>query len=274
MPITQRQGVALHYQVLGEGPPLLLLMGFGMDHQGWMMQIPDLQRDFRLILMDNRGVGRSDAPPGPYSVREMASDAVAVLDACEVEQAHVVGLSMGGMIALQMALEHGRRMNRLVLACTTACLGEFGERTVQEVSERMGLDLTAEDPNELADVNMEQVARELIALSFSRDMIEKAAPMIEQLLQQALRWLPTPQVLHAQYAGIRAHNVADRLGEIQRPTLVMTAGRDRLIPPEQGEAIAAGIQGATLRAFAKAGHAINMERAPQFNQAVRDFLRS
>jgi len=272
MPTTDRSGASIHYTVVGEGPPLLMLMGFGVDQTGWMLQVPFLSKHFQCVLVDNRGIGRSEAPAGPYSMQQMVDDSLAVLDACGIEKAHVLGLSMGGMIALNLALSHADRVDGLILACTTAHLGAFGEETIAAVGQRVGLDLGVEDPDELADVDMEVVAQELVSLSFSDAMLQQSGALIDNLVKQALQWMPTPQVLHAQHMAIREHNVSDHLGTIAKRTLVMTAGLDQLIPPSHGEHLAAHIPHAELLRFDKAGHAINFERSQEFNQAVRHFL--
>ncbi|HUQ22025.1 MAG TPA: alpha/beta hydrolase, partial [Gaiellaceae bacterium] len=103
----------------GEGPPLLLIHGLGYARWGWEPVVEALARSFDVLLFDNRGVGASDAPPGPYTAAEMAGDAVQVLDEAGVERAHVVGTSLGGMVAQELALGHPDRVGRLVLACTS-----------------------------------------------------------------------------------------------------------------------------------------------------------
>jgi 3-oxoadipate enol-lactonase len=272
MPTTDSSGASIHYNLVGEGPTLLMLMGFGVDQTGWILQVPWLSKHFQCVLVDNRGIGRSEAPAGPYSMAQMVQDSLSVLDVCGIEKAHVLGLSMGGMIALNLALSHADRVDGLILACTTAHLGAFGEETIAAVGQRVGLDLRVEDPNELADVDMEAVAQELVALSFSDAMLQQSGALIDNLVTQALQWMPTPQVLHAQYAAIREHNVSDHLGTITKRTLVMTAELDQLIPPSHGEHLAAHIPHAELLRFDSAGHAINFERPKEFNQAVRHFL--
>src|SRR5579859_2983700 len=114
---TTRDGVTLHYQRHGDGgDPLLLVMGLGGNIDFWQFQTPVFSRAHRVAVYDNRGVGRSDKPAGPYSVRTLAEDAVAILDACRFDRAHVVGISMGGMIAQELAIRHPDRVGALVLA--------------------------------------------------------------------------------------------------------------------------------------------------------------
>jgi pimeloyl-ACP methyl ester carboxylesterase len=120
MPFAERDGVRLYWEEAGSGDPVLLIMGLGMNATGWWRTIPVLAEHHRVLAFDNRGVGRSDRPPGPYSVPMLADDAAAVLAAAGVESAHVYGISLGGMIAQEVALRHGARVRGLVLGATTA----------------------------------------------------------------------------------------------------------------------------------------------------------
>src|SRR5215207_5606229 len=120
MPFAERDGARLYWEEAGSGDPVLLIMGLGMNATGWWRTIPVLAADFRVLAFDNRGVGRSDRPPGPYTVPDLADDAVAVLDAADVERAHVYGISLGGMIAQEVVLRHTDRVRALVLGATTA----------------------------------------------------------------------------------------------------------------------------------------------------------
>src|SRR5438128_2110773 len=122
MPYAIRDGTRIYWTETGAGDPLLLIMGLGATHEWWYRLAPIVSERFRTIMHDNRGVGRSDVPPGPYSIADMADDAAAVLDAAGVDGAHVFGASMGGMIAQELVLRHPRRVRSLILGCT-ACGG-------------------------------------------------------------------------------------------------------------------------------------------------------
>ena len=121
MPTARSGDVSLYYESTGDGPPpVLLIMGLGMNATGWWRTIPELAgAGLRVLAFDNRGVGRSDSAPGPYTIAMMADDAVAILDAAGIDRAHVYGISLGGMIAQAVALEHPDRLERLVLGATT-----------------------------------------------------------------------------------------------------------------------------------------------------------
>jgi pimeloyl-ACP methyl ester carboxylesterase len=120
MPFAERDGTRLYWEEAGSGDPVLLIMGLGMNATGWWRTIPVLAEHHRVLAFDNRGVGRSDRPPGPYSVPMLADDAVAILDAAGEQSANVYGISLGGMIAQEVVLRHAGRVRRLVLGATTA----------------------------------------------------------------------------------------------------------------------------------------------------------
>src|SRR6185503_20953113 len=129
---VQSGSAKIYWEEQGSGDPILLIMGLGASLEAWDRTAPVLASRYRVILFDNRGVGRSDVPPGPYSLEMMADDAAAVLDAAGVQAAHVYGASMGGMIAQEFALRHPTRVRKLILGCT-ACGGREAVRADQEV---------------------------------------------------------------------------------------------------------------------------------------------
>src|SRR5262249_39708267 len=133
---TSTDGVRIHYEQLGAGEPVLLIMGLGSNAYGWYRTIPWLASDYQVIAFDNRGTGRSDVPAGAYAITQMAADAAAVLDAARIQRAHVVGASLGGMIAQQLALAQPQRLRTLVLICTTPG-GAHAVRASEEVLNAM-----------------------------------------------------------------------------------------------------------------------------------------
>src|SRR5260370_13197496 len=132
MPFVENLGARIHWDEEGSGAPLLLIMGLGWSSHAWHRTRPVLSEKYRTIALDNRGVGRSEAPPGPYSIAQMAADATAVLNAARVNTAHIFGVSMGGMIAQEFALQYPNKVRSLILACTAAA-GPHPVRPEQEV---------------------------------------------------------------------------------------------------------------------------------------------
>src|SRR5690242_6610149 len=120
MPFVENLGARIHWDEEGKGAPLLLIMGLGWPSQAWYRSRPVLSEKYRTIALDNRGAGRSEAPPGPYSITQMAADAAAVLNAARVNTAHIFGVSMGGMIAQEFALQYPKKVRSLILGCTAA----------------------------------------------------------------------------------------------------------------------------------------------------------
>src|SRR5512140_3268314 len=131
MPYADAPGFRMYYEEHGSGFPLLLINGLGSDHLEWLHQLPPFEARFRVVVFDNRGTGMTEIPPGPYTTAEMADDAAALLRALGIARAHVLGVSLGGMIAQEVALRHPDRVNRLVLGCT-APGGELAVRPSPE----------------------------------------------------------------------------------------------------------------------------------------------
>src|SRR5262249_9224350 len=156
MPTTQVRDVELYYEEHGSGDPLLCIMGFATDSTGWLLQVPEFAKRYRTIVFDNRGVGRSSKPTGAYTIHEMADEAAGLLDHLKIARAHVLGLSMGGMIAQELVLRHSARVRGLVLAATfpepdaatesqrTVLFSQMGG-TITEEGE-MRIDFTAVNP--------------------------------------------------------------------------------------------------------------------------------
>jgi pimeloyl-ACP methyl ester carboxylesterase len=262
--VTTPDGVTLHYERHGDaGDPLLLVMGLGSPLEFWEFQTPVLARTHRVCVYDNRGVGKSDKPAGPYEVRTLARDAVAVMDACGFDRAHVVGLSMGGMIAQELAIRHSDRVGALVLAATYA---KPDERVKANVS--TGSPMGQIDPKQL---DPKQMFKMMMSLVLSAEFMVRER---EWLRSSRDRMLPNFSVegFLAQMAAVMAHDVVNELDRIEAPTLVMKPGADMLVPPRCSDVLAAAIPDAQLAVFEHASHGFNVEQADKFNRAVLDFV--
>lgn len=189
MPIIENQGAKIYWDELGEGAPVLLIMGLGYPSQMWHRTRPSLAQRYRTIALDNRGIGRSDIPPGPYPIAVMAADAAAVLDAAGVDSAHVYGISMGGMIAQEFALQYPKRVRSLILGCTAAG-GPSAVRAEPEVTELL-MSRGKMTPEEAAQA----------AIPFIYDPSTPRARIDEDL---AVRrdWFPRPDAYMNQLMGI------------------------------------------------------------------------
>ncbi len=260
MPFVDNQGTKISWDEQGQGEPLLLIMGLGYVAAMWYRTRPVLSQHFRTIAFDNRGVGRSDVPPGPYAIATMASDAAAVLDAAGVSHAHVFGVSMGGMIAQEFALQYPARTRSLILGCTAAG-GPSAVRAESKVTDVL-----------LARGMTIEQAREAI-LPYIYDAATAREKIDEDTVVRQ-RWLPSPAGYLAQLQGILAWESCSRIDRITAPTLVIHGKSDALVPPANGELIAERIPGARLVLLAHASHLFFTDQTEAAHKAILEFLLS
>jgi len=259
--VTTADGVRIHYAVGGrrDGEPVLCIQGLGTDSRGWLWQRAALGRRYRVITFDNRGAGRSDAPPGPYDLDVMADDAAAVLDATGYGSAHVLGASMGGVIAQKLALRHPHRVRSLVLACT-AC---HTDPWRQEILERWAVEAETLGPRRFLLANLDWLA----AGACSRWFWSLYARLVPQPFASSAQGF-VGQV----HACLGAADYRPALATISAPTLVVAGKRDRLTPVDDSVLLAGLIPGAELAVIPGAGHLFPIERAATFNRTVLRFL--
>jgi 3-oxoadipate enol-lactonase len=259
MPFIENQGAKIYWDERSVGEPVLLIMGLGYPSDMWWRTRPVLDSRYRTIVLDNRGVGRSDVPPGPYPIALMAADAVAVLDAAGVERAHVFGISMGGMIAQELALQNTQRVRSLILGCTAA----GGPTAVQSEPEVRQLLMNR------GSMTSEQAA--LAAIPYIYDP-GTSPDRIEEDLAIRRPWFPRSEAYVAQLQGILGWESYSRLPQLKAATLVMHGETDRLVPLGNGELIAARIRGAKLVTLPHASHIFPTDQTAACNQALMGFL--
>ena len=261
MAFTVNQGAKIYWDEVGEGKPVLLITGLGFPSCAWHRTRPPLSKKYRTIVLDNRGVGRSDKPAGPYSITLMASDAAAVLDAAGVESAHVFGISMGGMIAQELALQYPKRVRSLILGCTAAG-GPQAVRSEPEATQML-----------MARSNMapEEAARAALPFIYHPGTPQK---LIEEDLEIRKPWFPSQEAYKAQLQGILAWESYSRLLQINSPTLVIHGECDRLVPAGNGKLIAEKISGAKLVVLPHASHIFTTDQPEEAHRAILEFLAS
>jgi pimeloyl-ACP methyl ester carboxylesterase len=262
VPTVRVGDIEMFYQDVGDREPLLLIMGFGGDTAAWAFQIPDFAARHRVIAFDNRGVGQTDAPDHPYTTRMMAGDALGLMDALGVDSAHVIGVSMGGMIAQELVLARPERVRSLHLACTFARPDAYM------------LALNAAWREMRIGLGLESTLRTLGLWLFSPTTYAERPEFIEALLQNSLA-NPYPQTLAGflrQGEAVSAHDALERLSAIRCPTLVTVAEDDILVPPRFAREIVAKVRGAELRLVPAAGHGYFLERPDVFNALSLDFI--
>jgi pimeloyl-ACP methyl ester carboxylesterase len=236
----------------GAGPPLLLIQGLGYARWGWEPVVEPLARSFDVILFDNRGIGDSDAPPGPYTPAQMAGDAIQVLDEAGVERAHVLGTSLGGMVAQELALAHPERVDRLVLACTTpggADSFPMPERTVRLMQNGASLQEYVE--NALSDPSAE------IVQCILRHREATAQPL---------------EAWSAQAAAGMGFDALARVAEIEAPTLILHGTEDAVVDSRNAALLAERLPDARVELFPGAGHLFFWEQPDRFVAALGEFL--
>jgi 3-oxoadipate enol-lactonase len=255
-------GIRLHYEVIGRrnAPAVLMIQGLGADKHGWDMQRLPLAMHYRVIALDNRGAGRSDKPFGHYTLEQMADDAMAVLDAVGVQQAHIVGASMGGAITQIIGLKYAERVLSLTLACT-ACRNHPWRRELlhgwADTAAAHGMGVMAKE-----------AARWVIG------------PRSFRRLLPAFGWLgplAMGRTSHAFVAQVRAildvdESVADQLADVYAPTLVLVGNQDILTPRGDSEEIADRMPNAELVVISGAAHGFMVEHASTFNKVLLEFI--
>jgi 3-oxoadipate enol-lactonase len=258
MPIVRSGDADIAYEVAGDGPPLLMIMGFLADSRMWILQTPAFAPYLRCITFDNRGVGASSSPPGPYTMEQMAADALAVLDDAGIERAHVLGISMGGAIAQHVALKAPERVRSLVLAATWCRPNPWMER-LGAVGELV------------AGLAPEAFARSMMLWLFSPAFVLSQPELVRAIEQMVLAFQPPAETFVNQMAAVREHATAARLGQVTAPTLVLAARRDVMVPPELAAEVAEAIPGARFELL-DGGHGFSAENAAEFNRIVLKFL--
>jgi pimeloyl-ACP methyl ester carboxylesterase len=258
MPFAVVNGIKMNYKVEGKGKPLVMIMGFGSPRSAWSSQVSFFKNKFRVITFDNRGAGKSDKPAGPYTTRMMAADVVKLMDYLDIKIADIVGASMGGMIAQELAINYPEKVSRLVLACTYACQDNISG-DAPEQAELIGL-----SPRKM------QAAMAKLACNkpINKFIIGNIAMVMSLFMGNAANI-----GIEAQAAACAGHNTVDRLSLVKSPTLVIVGTKDRIIKPVSSEVIAQNIPGSILVKIEGGSHMFFMENKKEFNQRVFDFLK-
>lgn len=259
MPTIVSNGVTLHYDVWGAGLPVVFLHGLGSRSDDWQLQVPAFAERYRVVAVDMRGHGRSEKPPGPYSVPMMAADVLGVLDVLGIENAHFIGLSMGGMIAFQLAVDHPERMISLVIVNSAPALVPRTWNERLRVAQRLAL------------ARLFGPGRTGHFLSKRLFPKPEQAPLRQQFVEQ---WAQNdPAAYLAAMRALIGWSVQERIGAIRCPTLIISGDRD-YTPVVTKRAYAALIPGAELVVFEDSGHATPIDQADRFNACVLDFLNA
>jgi 3-oxoadipate enol-lactonase len=261
MPTLEVNGQTLYYEVHGEGEPLLCVMGLAADTLAWLLQVPAFSASYQTVIFDNRDVGQSSMADGPYEIADMARDALALADALELDSFHLLGLSMGGAIAQEMALAAPDRLRTLTLAVTFPAGGAWARKLSEVWAARV------------RRASREERVDELMLLTFSEEFFEN---------EQQVTWVrgmmlqnPHPQDAEAfvrQLDAAGRHDAREGLPSVRMPTHVIGAEHDILVPVWKSRELADLIPDARLTVIERSPHWANVERAEEFNRSVLDFI--
>ena len=261
MPFAHSGPLRVYYESVGRGPAVLLILGQGMSIEAGWRTVERLAADFRVLAFDNRDMGRSDHSPWPYLVTQMANDAVAVLDEANEARAHVYGMSLGGMVAQEIALRHRDRVCGLVLGATTP----GGPRAIPQ------------DPQVLTfftrvgAMGPEEAAWAAVPYSYGERTRRVYGDRIAEDIARRMRHPPDALAYLHQVAAAASHSTQSRLGNITAPTLVIHGGQDMLQSPQNARVLAEAIPGAQLRMWPEAGH-LYVTDEPGADHEVAQFL--
>ncbi|MDX6200294.1 MAG: hypothetical protein QOJ79_3445 [Actinomycetota bacterium] len=256
--LTTDDGTRLYWEESGEGAPLLLIQGLGWSAEMWYSLVPELETAYRVIRYDARGIGRSDVPAGPYPIEVMADDALAVLRAAGVDRAHVLGVSLGGIVAQEVALRHPAAVTSLILGCTHP----GGAETIWPDPEVL------DALKNRAAASFDEVVAQAREFAYA-----PGATCVEEDIRRRLELPTSNEGYEAQLmGGLTFPGTTTRLPALTIPVLVFTGDLDRMVPPTNSENIAAAVKDATLVIIPGAGHVNFTEQPAAVAKAVREFL--
>ena len=263
MPVASNGAVELHWESFGAGPPVLLVAGQGMTVHGWWSTIPVLSRSFRVIAFDNRDTGRSSRSPWPYSTANMAADAVAVLDAAGEPRAHVYGISLGSLVAQELALRHPDRVRALVLGASSA--GGFAAYKPPPSSFAQTFLVRA------GAMGPEEAEWAAVPYTYGEKTRRFHLDRIGADIAHRLSSPPDASAYLHQAAAVATHDAYDRIARMVAPTLVVHGEQDVFVPPANALVLAERIPASELQLWPDAGHMYTIDE-PQADRDIARFL--
>jgi pimeloyl-ACP methyl ester carboxylesterase len=258
MPEAAINGTTLYYEEHGQGTPLVMIQGYMGDHSAWVIQVKAFSKYFRVITYDARGLGKTPVSPIPFTIPVQAGDAIGLMDFLKIDRAHILGISLGGLVAQAIAIEHPERVMKLVLAAT---LPGTDTQYASEKAQVLARNLYTMD--------MDKVGNLMIPLAFNNPAVAYMAKLFSRT-----PWASRYKTYVKQMQSVGSYYTVDRLHQIQAPTLVIAGSRDRIISPRSSEIIAAKIPNARLVLVKGGSHAFFMEMSRRFNREVLQFLQS
>ena len=264
MPTIRANKINMYYEVRGEGPPLVLIMGLGAHGALWEEHVAAYEKYFRCIIVDNRGVGRSDQPPGPYTTAMMAEDTAGLISALGIGPAHVTGISMGGAIAQELVLRHPDLVKSVILNCTWPKCAAYTRR----MFDMLAALAPTNEPREFIRLLYLLIFTPAYHEAHMDDLLRRETELMEN---------PHPQEAHAfvaQCMACKEHDTLERLATIETPTLITVGKHDILTPLHYARAMHDRIKGSDLAVFDGGGHAHHWEKREEYNARTLEFLKN
>lgn len=259
-------GVDMYYEVHGKGVPLVMIQGFAGPHQAWFFQTSVFKKYYKVIIFDNRGIWKSGTSGEPYTIRTMAEDVIGLMDYLGIDKAHVLGLSMGGLVAQEIAISYPERVIKLVLGST------FAGIEINDNPEMMKAFGTRESNTDVdvKSIDFRKLMNFMVSSAFNKRLYRMVQLPLSKLFMRSIN----ASGYLEQMAVVTSYTTLDRLHLIKAPTLVITGTGDRLVSPSMSDLLASRIPNARLVKVKGGAHAFFMEMRGRFNKEVLDFLRS
>jgi len=270
MPKVRIHDLEMYYEVRGKGFPLIMINWYSADSEGWDSFVPmvkELSKHYRVVAPDNRGTGRSKATKGDYSIKIMADDVAGLLDSLRISKANVLGRSMGGMVAQELAINHPKKVNGLILVCTTS-RGFAYETSPQQREVHEKLRWMFAPPQ---GMSQEAIAEEILRLCFCKEFFDENKASIMSFISK----YPTPlSTIRKQYDAMDKFYTYDRLRMISSKTLIIHGEDDKILVPDGARTLAKHIPKAELKIFKQAGHSVLEEKWHEAKPVILDFLKN
>ena len=277
MPKVKVNDIQMYYEVKGEGFPLVMIQGLGGNLECWNPRLVEgLSKHFKLILFDNRGAGRTELSKREYTMRLFADDTAGLMNALGISKAHILGMSMGGMIAQELAINYPQKVSKLILCSTSSkpSYSKEGSRVLEAMSQSsieeltkliLSFPFTLDYPQDLLKLYP------MIIFGLTSEFVKENPDLAKLLLQQGTEHPTSQEGFRHQYDAVLGFDTQARLQQIKVPTLVLQGKKDRLVPPENGSILAKAIPNAKLVSLEKSGHML-AEEMDEAIHTVTEFL--
>ena len=276
MPKAKVNEVNIDYAVHGRGEPLVLIMAFAAPRRAWFFQTRAFRKYYKVITFDNRGVGKTDKPSEPYTVRTMADDTIGLMDYLNIDRAHILGISLGSLIAQEVAINYPERVRKLILVAAIA-VGEGMREVTEGMRRALGLEegyseeeaRNVMNNNVMNNIDVMKYFTRLTALSFNKRLYRVFIVPLSKKQAKRVGY----KGLMGQIQASSSCETLDKLHTIEAPTLVLVGAEDRVIPPHSSDVIASRIPHARLVKVDGGSHVLFLEMRGRFNKEVLNFLK-